>query len=176
VRSRLVIVTAALALLLATGVVRADDTAVRAGAAAGAASADAYGPPAPAPAAAPAPAPAVEGEAPKPASKAPSLTATSLRMLLALAAIVAGVYGVRYAIARFGSRLPGLDPRFQAIRVVATRYFGGKKSVALVEVERHRILLGLGANEVRTLVVFDEAGEGAHAARTGEGEEVRFDA
>lgn len=107
---------------------------------------------------------------------APDMGAAALRVGLALALVIGGVQGLRFAMTRWGARIPGLDPRMQAIRVLSTRYIGPRKSLALVEVEGRRILLGLGAAEIRSLAVFDDAVD-LRRERTGRQEdEDRYDA
>lgn len=88
----------------------------------------------------------------------PDVTATSAKMLVALAAILGIIYGLRWAASRFGTRLPGLDPRLQRIRVLSVKHLAPKRSLALVEVEGRQILVGVGAAELRTLAIFSDDG------------------
>lgn len=122
----------------------------------------------------------IEQTAPAPVDAAPiqtggpDLGSAALKMLVALGIILAAIYGLRAAMVRLGGRLPGLDPRLQSIQVVSIKYLAPKRSLALVEVDGRRILVGVGVTEVRTLAVLD--GAEASAAFHPESRTESFDA
>ena len=89
----------------------------------------------------------------EPASIAPagSLIFSLGKMLLALGVMLAALLLISYLAKRF--RLPGIGPMVSEapVKVLATKYLGGKKSIWVVEIEGERLVLGVGSEGISFL-------------------------
>lgn len=97
-----------------------------------------------------------------------------LRSLLSLAAVVVLIFLLAWGYRAIGGRggylpLPGRSQRSYLIDVVARKPLSGKQSLALVRVGPRLVLVGVGAESMRTLDVIDDGalaakllGEAAH--------------
>ena len=109
--------------------------------------------------------PAFASASTAPASSAPGLGSLT-QVSLALALVLALVFGLAWLLRRVrGTRRPGAP----AIDILAELALGPKERAVLLQVDRVRLLVGVGGGQVRTLHVLPEAdptlppGEGARA-------------
>jgi flagellar protein FliO/FliZ len=81
---------------------------------------------------------------------APDAISTTVQMLMALAIVLGGLFVVFYFVKRFLKRdVSGSgDP---LIRVIANRYIGVKKNIALVEVPGAVLVLGVSNDNISLL-------------------------
>lgn len=95
-----------------------------------------------------------------PTSSAPGLGSLT-QVSLALALVLGLVFGLAWLMRRVrGSRRPGAP----GIDILAEVALGPKERAVLLQVDRVRLLVGVGAGQVRTLHVMPEAEVGAPAA------------
>jgi flagellar biogenesis protein FliO len=89
---------------------------------------------------------------------------------VALVAVMALAVGALAWWQRSRGTLGGGD----AIRLVAVRGMGGKRLLALVEVEHERFLLGLTDERIDCLARVGERGDAAQAAHATDGEDAQW--
>lgn len=72
-------------------------------------------------------------------------------------------------------RTRGREPASDAIRLITSRYLGGKRFLTLVEVDGERLLLGLAGDSVSLVARLGEPAceqPGVHSARAAGGREL----
>ncbi len=79
-------------------------------------------------------------------------------------ALTAGALALALALARRWSRR-GRTGTGETIRLVTSRYLGGKRFLTVVEVEGHRLLLGLAGDRVSLVARLDAPGASAGEER-----------
>ena len=85
----------------------------------------------------------------------PDMMATTLKMLAALALVLAGL-GVFFYISKRVMRKDMGAPGGKMIRVLASQYIGVKKNISLVEVPGAVLVLGIAGDNIRLLIRIDD--------------------
>jgi flagellar biosynthetic protein FliO len=86
---------------------------------------------------------------------APNLISTSLQMLTALGVVLGGLFVCYYVAKRFIKRDVGGSQQ-TAIRILASRYIGVKKNIALVEVPGVVLVLGISNDRISLLTTIED--------------------
>ena len=86
---------------------------------------------------------------------APNLMSTSLQMLTALGVVLGGLLVCFYVAKRFIKRDIG-GSRQHTIRILASRYIGVKKNIALVEVPGSVLVLGISNDRISLLTKIED--------------------
>ena len=85
----------------------------------------------------------------------PDMMATTLKMLAALALVLAGLGGFFYISKRVMRKDMGA-PGGKMIRVLASQHIGMKKNISLVEVPGAVLVLGIAGDSIRLLTRIDD--------------------
>jgi flagellar biogenesis protein FliO len=85
----------------------------------------------------------------------PDMLATTLKMLAALALVLAGL-GVFFYFSKRVLRKDIGAPGGKMIRVLASQYIGLKKNIALVEVPGAILVVGIAGDTIRLLTQIDD--------------------
>ena len=85
----------------------------------------------------------------------PDLISTALQMLTALSIVLGGLLIVFYLIKRFFKKDVG-GTREQAIKILASKYIGVKKNIALVEVPGAVLVLGITNERISLLTKIED--------------------
>ncbi len=86
---------------------------------------------------------------------APNLLTTSLQMLAALGIVLGGLFICYYVARRFIKRdVSGSRPH--VIKILANRYIGVKKNIALVEVAGTIMVLGISNDRISLLTTIED--------------------
>jgi flagellar biogenesis protein FliO len=89
-----------------------------------------------------------------------SVSAGALRIILALGITLSLLFLISYLAKRFWlSGMGGKDPT-AAVKILSTRYLGGKKTICVVEIEGERLVLGLSTDKISFLTKLGGTGEG----------------
>ena len=86
---------------------------------------------------------------------APDAISTTLQMLTALSVVVGGLLVAFYLMKRFLKRDSGGSVN-SLIRVIASRYIGVKKNIALVEVPGAVLVLGISTDKISLLTKIED--------------------
>jgi flagellar protein FliO/FliZ len=111
-------------------------------------------------------------ELPPTGAEPPSLFSAVIKMISALALVIALVYGALYLLRRLmGRRLRGSGGK-GSLEVLETTYVGQHKAISLVRVGQRSVLVGVTDNQITTLTELDNEeteeilGTSPQAART----------
>ena len=97
----------------------------------------------------------------------PDMTMTALKMIMALAVVLAGIWAM-YVVARRVLQKQGAGGRGTLVRVLETRLVGVKKSISLVEVPGALLVLGMSADNISLLARLDPDAVSQAASMAGE--------
>ncbi|WP_165856675.1 flagellar biosynthetic protein FliO [Marinobacter sp. JSM 1782161] len=86
-------------------------------------------------------------------SNGPDSLGSLLTLALGLLAVIALIFGCAWLVKRMNG-LSGMNS--QAIKIVSVMSVGARERIVLIEVGGTQILVGITANTIRTLHVFDE--------------------
>ena len=86
---------------------------------------------------------------------APDVVSSALQMMTALGIVLGGLLVVFYFLKRFLKRDVG-GGQGQLIRVIASRYIGIKKNIALVEVPGTILVLGVSNDKISLLTKIED--------------------
>lgn len=84
-------------------------------------------------------------------SEAPDLLASSVKMAVALGLLLSMLLAGAHLVRRYGLKGRGLLGQGSSFKVQATHYLGAKKSLAVVEVEGERLVLGVTPQSITLL-------------------------
>lgn len=98
-------------------------------------------------------------EPPVASGSQPSLVASTLRVVAALALVLAALLFTLYLLKRFMDRGGIKGEKGTPIRIVATKFIGPKKSIAVVEVFGQYLVVGISSSGINLLA--ELKGEGA---------------
>ncbi len=85
----------------------------------------------------------------------PSLMAALVKMISALAVVIAVVYGALYALRKLMGRKYGANGRNGSLEVLETTFVGQHKSISLVRVGERSVLVGVTDQQISTLTELD---------------------
>lgn len=101
-------------------------------------------------------------EPPAPPEARPSLVASTLRVVAALALVLAALLFTLYLLKRFMDRGGAKGEKGTPIRVIASKFIGPKKSIAVVEVFGRHLVVGISSGGINLLA---DLKDNADAAR-----------
>jgi len=85
----------------------------------------------------------------------PSIVAAVVKMISALAVVIAVVYGALYLLRKLMGRRYGGAAGGGSLEVLQTTYVGPHKAISLVRVGRRSVLVGVTDNHISTLTELD---------------------
>ncbi len=85
----------------------------------------------------------------------PDVASSAFQMLIALGIVLGGLLVVFYLMKRYLKRDVG-GPNGQLIRVIANRYIGVKKNIALVEVPGSILVIGVSNDKISLLTKIED--------------------
>jgi flagellar biosynthetic protein FliO len=86
----------------------------------------------------------------------PGIGAAVIKMISALALVIAAVYGGLYLLRRMMGRRHGGPLGLNALEVLQTTYVGQHKAISLVKVGKRSVLVGVTDNQISTLTELDQ--------------------
>ena len=97
-------------------------------------------------------------ETPEPmaTSNRPGMGSAVIKMISALALVIAAVYGGLYLLRKMMGRRGGAALGVDALTVLQTTYVGQHKAISLVKVGRRSVLVGVTDNQISTLTELDQ--------------------
>lgn len=85
----------------------------------------------------------------------PSVVTAVVKMISALAVVIAVVYGALYLLRKLMGRRYGGATGDGALEILQTTYIGPHKAISLVRVGRRSVLVGVTDNQISTLTELD---------------------
>lgn len=96
----------------------------------------------------------------------PSLVASTLRVVAALALVLAALLFTLYLLKRFMDRGGAKGEKGTPIRVIASKFIGPKKSIAVVEVFGRHLVVGISSGGINLLADLKDNADAARVEST----------